>query len=56
MQYLQSTKSLPLILEDDGNGIIQWWAESAFAVYSNMRSHTRGVLPLGGGGPPLVRN
>ena len=49
MQYLCSTKNLPLILEDDGNGMICWWADSAFAVHPNMRSHTGGMLSLGGG-------
>jgi hypothetical protein len=42
-------RNLPLILEDDGSGLLRWWADSAFAVHPDMRSHTGGTLCLGGG-------
>jgi hypothetical protein len=47
MWYLQSTKSLPLIVEDDGNGMIWWWADSAFAVQRRqMRLNIRNFAGL----------
>jgi hypothetical protein len=49
MRYLRATRHLPLILEDDGSGAVRWWADSAFAVHHDMRSHTGGLFTLGGG-------
>jgi len=49
MRYLRATKRLPLVLEDDGTGMLRWYADSLFAVHGDMRSHTSGFLTLGKG-------
>jgi len=49
MCYLRATKRLPLVLVDDGTGMLRWYADSSFAVHCDMRSHTGGFLTLGKG-------
>ena len=47
--YLQATRSLPLILEDDNSGNARWYVDAAFAVHHDMRSHTGIYLSTGKG-------
>jgi hypothetical protein len=51
MQYLKTTKNLPLILKADGSGIVKWWVDGSFGVHPNMRGHTGGGMSLGTGFP-----
>jgi hypothetical protein len=36
-------------LEADGTNVIKWWADAAYAVHPDMKSHTGGALTLGQG-------
>jgi hypothetical protein len=49
IRYLRDTVFMPLVLEADGTKILQWWADAAFAVHPDMRSHTGGVGSMGKG-------
>lgn len=49
MKYLRGTLDLELTLEGNSLNSIKWWADGAFAVHPNMRSHTGGVMTLGKG-------
>ena len=49
IKYLESTKELALILSADDSGGLYWYADSAFAVHPNMRSHNGAGLALGRG-------
>jgi hypothetical protein len=37
---------MPLILSDDGSGIMKWWVDASFVVHPNMRVHSGGGLSL----------
>ena len=57
--YLVSTKKLPLIISANDSDSLYWYADSAFAVHPNMRSHNRAGLTLGGDlllASPALRN
>ena len=47
--YLQATADMPLTLEAENLQIVKWWMDASFAVHSDMKSHTGGVLLLGRG-------
>ena len=49
VQYLHSTKWMPLILSADGSRNLYWYANSAFGVHKDMKSHTKAGLALGRG-------
>ena len=49
MRYLQASAHLPLALEADNLQVIKWWIDGAFAMHSDMQSHTGGMLSLGKG-------
>lgn len=49
VQYLRSTREMPLTLEADESRIVKWWVDSSFAVHQDMRSHSGGAMSLGGG-------
>lgn len=49
MRYLRSTKHLPLTLEADDSHMINWWADAAFAVHHDKKSHTGGAMSMGKG-------
>ena len=49
VKYLESTMTLPLILSADGNDNIYTYADSAFAVHPDMKSHNGAFLTLGRG-------
>ena len=46
---LFATKNLYLTLEATNLSIAQWWADAAFAVHPDMKSHTGGTMILGKG-------
>jgi hypothetical protein len=48
-RYLEHTKMLPLILSADGSDNIYMYADSAFAVHPDMKSHNGAFLTLGRG-------
>ena len=49
IRYLRLTKNLYLTLEATNLSIVRWWADAAFAVHSDMKSHTVGAMTLGKG-------
>jgi hypothetical protein len=42
---------MPLILSDNGSGILKWWIDASFGVHPNIRGHLGGGLSLGRGFP-----
>ena len=46
MKYIWATKYMPLNLEADGSGQIQWWVDVAFDIYPTIRSHMCGMMSL----------
>jgi hypothetical protein len=51
MRYIRGTFTMPLILSDNGSGILKWWVDALFAVHPNMWGHSGGGLSLGCGFP-----
>ena len=49
IQYLRSTTDLPLTLEADDGQVVKWWIDAAFAVHSDMKSQSGGVMSMGKG-------
>ena len=49
MRYLNGTQDLYLTVEVDDKGIIEWSVDAAFAVHSDMKSHTAGTMSMGNG-------
>ena len=49
MKYLRGTEELVLTLEADNMDVIKWWADGAFAVHDDFKSHTGGLMMLGKG-------
>jgi hypothetical protein len=49
IKYLVSTRKLALILSVDDSAGLYWYADSAFTVHPNMRSHNGAGLTLGMG-------
>jgi hypothetical protein len=49
VRYLVSTRELPLILSADDSDSIYWYADSAFAVHSDMKSHNGAGMTQGRG-------
>ena len=47
VKYLEATSKMPLILSADDSDCLYWYADSAFAVHPNMRSHNGAGLTLG---------
>jgi hypothetical protein len=47
MRYIRGTNTMPLILSDNGSGILKWWVDASFAVHPNMRGQSGGGLSLG---------
>jgi hypothetical protein len=46
MRYSRGTHTMPLILSDNGSGILKWWVGASFDVHPNMRGHSGGGLLL----------
>jgi hypothetical protein len=55
MKYIRGTRTMPLILNANGSGILKWWVDTSFAVHPYMRGHSGGGLSLGRGFP-IVRS
>ena len=51
VEYLRSTRDLPLILGANGTGVLSWYVEASFAVHPDMRGHTGGTMTMGRGFP-----
>ena len=51
VEYLRSTRDLPLILGADGTGVLSWYVDASFAVHPDMRGHTGGAMTMGRGFP-----
>ena len=49
VRYLSKTKSFPLILAIDKDGIIEWWIDAVFAVHHDMKGRTGMCMSLGKG-------
>ena len=45
----QATQDRVKTLEKDNTNIVKWWADAAFAVHPDMKSHTGGMMTLGKG-------
>ena len=50
IRYLNGTAELCLTLAADGSNIVRWYGDASFAVHSDMKSHTGGVMTMGSGG------
>jgi hypothetical protein len=51
VEYLRSTRGLPLILAADGTGVLSWYFDASFAVHPDMRGHTGGAMTMETGFP-----
>jgi hypothetical protein len=51
VEYLHSTRELPLILTADGTCVLSWYVDALFAVHPDMRGHTGGAMTMGMGFP-----
>jgi hypothetical protein len=51
VEYLRSTRELPLILAANGTGVFSWYVDASFAVHPDMRGHTGGAMTMGTGFP-----
>ena len=49
IQYLKSTRDLPLIIRASNTGVLHWHVDASFATHQNMRGHTVGALTMGTG-------
>ena len=49
MKYLRGTAELELTLEAENMNVIKWWADGAFAVHNDFKSHTGGIMMIGKG-------
>ena len=47
LEYLRSTRDLPLILGAVGSGVLSWYVDASFAVHPDMRGHTGRVMTMG---------
>jgi hypothetical protein len=51
VEYLCSTRNLPLVLGANNTGVLSWYVDASFAVHPNMRGHTGRELTMGTGFP-----
>ena len=49
MKYLSGTKDMGLRLKSDKTNSLKWYAEAAFAVHPDFKSHTGATLSMGDG-------
>jgi hypothetical protein len=49
VRYIRGTHTMPLILNANGSGILNWWVEASFDIQPTMRGHSEGGLSLGCG-------
>ena len=53
IEYLQSSRELPLILGATKTGVLHWYVDASFATHQDMRGHTGGELTMGIGCPTV---
>ena len=53
---LNCTKHLFLTLKATNSSIVQWWADTAFAVHPDMKSHTGATMTMGKGAIQAISN
>jgi len=46
MKYLRHTQLMPLNLEASDMNVVKCWVDASYAVFTNIRSHTDGVMTL----------
>ena len=51
VEYLRSTRGLPLTLAADGTGVLSWYVDASFAVHPDMKGHSGGAMTMGTGFP-----
>jgi hypothetical protein len=51
VEYLRSTRELPLILMANGTGVLSWYVDASFVVHPDMRGHIGGAMTMGPGFP-----
>ena len=51
VEYLCSTRDLPLVLRANNTRVLSWYVDALFAVHPNMRGHIGGALTMGTGFP-----
>ncbi len=51
VEYLRSTRGLPLILATNGTGVLSWYVDASFSVHPDMRGHAGGAMTMGMGFP-----
>ncbi len=51
VEYLRSTRGLPLILAANSTGVLSWYVDALFAVHPDMRGHTGDTMTMGTGFP-----
>ena len=49
IRYLRGSINLELTLQAENLNLVKWWADGAFAVHRDMRSHTGAVMTVGKG-------
>ena len=49
LSYLESTKNMPLTLGIDDLQVVKWWADAAFGVHMDLKSHSGLLASLGRG-------
>ncbi|CAJ1960266.1 unnamed protein product [Cylindrotheca closterium] len=49
MRYLHSTRKWHLTLSADNLHVMKWFVDASFAVHPDFKSHTGGVMTMGGG-------
>ncbi|CAJ1959585.1 unnamed protein product [Cylindrotheca closterium] len=49
MRYMHSTKKWHLTLSADNLRVMKWYVDASFAVHPDFKSHTGGVMTMGGG-------
>jgi hypothetical protein len=49
MRYLHSTRKWHLTLSADNLNVMKWFVDASFAVHPDFKSHTGGVMTMGGG-------
>ena len=47
MRYIRGMRTLPLITNANGIGILKWWVDASFAVHPNMQGNSSVGLSLG---------
>jgi hypothetical protein len=49
LKYINGTRKEKLILTADNLHVIKWYVDASFAVHPDFKSHTGGMMTMGGG-------